>query len=180
MIFPAERRGAAFGILSSVAGLAVVVGPTVGGLLVTDYSWQSIFYLNIPIGIVALLATVLLVPEIHSQRSPNLDLPGVALTSGGLFALSYALVESQRYSWGPITSFGTFSLGSTRWSVLSVYSLLVYAALLLVLFVWWETRATQPLLPLSLFRDRNFSAANLVAVVISFPFAMFIVLSIFL
>ena len=179
-IFPPEQRGAAFGILSSVAGLAVVVGPTVGGWLVTDYSWQAIFFLNVPIGIVAALAAVLLMPEIRSQRSPALDLPGVALASAGLFALIYALVESQRYAWGPISSFGAFSLGSTRWSVLSVYSLLVYAGLLLLVFVWWETRAEQPLLPLALFSDRNFSVANLIFSIIGFPFAMFIVLSIFL
>jgi MFS family permease len=198
-IFPPERRGAAFGILSSVAGLAVVVGPTVGGWLVTDFSWQAIFYLNIPIGIGAAVAAVLLLPELRShrrddtQRVPGgyrttldprgyrtaLDLPGVALATGGLFALIYALVESQRYAWGPISSIGAFSLGSTRWSVLSIYSLLGYAVVLLLLFVWWETRAEQ-LLPLSLFSDRNFSVANLVASIIGFPFAMFIVLSLFL
>ncbi|MBV9279179.1 MAG: DHA2 family efflux MFS transporter permease subunit [Chloroflexi bacterium] len=179
-LFPPERRGSAFGILSSVAGLAVVVGPTVGGWLVTDFSWQAIFYLNVPIGVVAVLAAMILVPEIHSDRSPSLDLPGVALASSGLFALIYALVESQRFAWGPISSFGAVSLGSTRWGVLSVYSLLVYAVVLLLLFVWWETRAAQPLLPLSLFTDRNFSAANLIFSVVGFPFAMFIVLSIFL
>jgi EmrB/QacA subfamily drug resistance transporter len=193
-IFPPERRGAAFGILTSVAGLAVVVGPTVGGWLVTDFSWQAIFYLNIPIGIGAAIAAVLLVPEIRSRRDDTqrvtqrvpgayrsaLDLPGVALSAGGLFALIYALVESQRYAWGPISSVGAFSLGSTRWSVLSVYSLLVYGVVLLLLFIWWETRAEQPLLPLSLFGDRNFSVANLVASIIGFPFAMFIVLSLFL
>jgi EmrB/QacA subfamily drug resistance transporter len=196
-IFPPERRGAAFGILSSVAGLAVVVGPTVGGLLVTEYDWQAIFFLNVPIGVITAVAAVLLMPEVRSRRrsagrpqpgaprwslrfSTALDLPGVALASAGLFALIYALVESQRYAWGPITSFGQISLGSSRWSVVSIYSLLVYAAVLLALFVWWETRAEQPLLPLSLFRDRNFSVGNLMFSIIGFPFAMFIVLSIFL
>jgi MFS family permease len=122
----------------------------------------------------------MLVPEVRSQRVPALDLPGVALASGGLFALIYALVESQKFDWGPISSLGAFSLGSSRWSVISVYSLLVYAALLLALFVWWEMRAAQPLLPLALFGDRNFSAASLVGSIIGFPFALFIVLSIFL
>jgi EmrB/QacA subfamily drug resistance transporter len=179
-IFPPERRGAAFGILSSVAGLAVVVGPTVGGWLVTDYDWQAIFFLNVPIGVVTALAAVLLMPEVRSHRRPTLDLPGVALVSAALFALIYALVESQRYAWGPITSFGSFSIGASRWSVISIYSLLVYAVALLALFVWWETRAEEPLLPLTLFRDRNFSVGNLMFSVIGFPFAMFIVLSIFL
>ena len=179
-IFPPAQRGAAFGILSSVAGLAVVVGPTVGGLLVTDFDWQAIFFLNIPIGIAAVVATVFLVPEIHFGRKPTLDVPGVLLASAGLFTLIYALVESQRYDWGPITPLGAFSLGSSRWSVISVYSLLLYSAVLLALFVWWEARAKEPLLPLSLFRDRNYSTANLIFAVIGFPFAMFIVLSLFL
>lgn len=179
-VFPPQRRGAAFGILSSVAGLAVVVGPTMGGWLVTDFSWQAIFFLNVPIGIGAALAAVLLLPEIRTDRSHDLDLPGVALSSVGLFALIFALVESQRYAWGPITSLGAFSLGSSRWSVVSVYSLLVYAAVLLALFVWWETRAEEPLLPLALFRDRNYSIANVIFSVVGFPFAMFIVLSLFL
>jgi MFS family permease len=126
------------------------------------------------------LAAALLLPEIRSQRSITLDVPGVLLASGALFSLIFALVESQRYDWGPINAFGSFSLGSTHWSMLSVYSLLVYAGLLLLLFVGWETRAAQPLLPLSLFRDRNFSVANLAFSIVGFPFAMFIVLSIFL
>ena len=179
-LFPPERRGAAFGMLGSVAGLAVVVGPTLGGWLVTVASWQAIFFVNVPVGVVAVVAAALLLPEVRSGRAAALDLPGVALASGGLCAIIFALVESQTYSWGPINSFGAFSLGATRWSVLSVYSLLVYGIVLLVLFVWWERRAAQPLLPLSLFADRNFAAASLVASVISFPFAMFIVLSIFL
>ena len=179
-IFAPERRGAAFGILSSVAGLAVVVGPTVGGWLVTNYNWQAIFFLNVPIGIVAVLAAILLVPDVRSDRAPALDLPGVALASGGLLALIYALVESQRFSWGPILSLGSFSVGSSRWSVISVYSLLVYAAVLLALFLWWERRAAAPLLPFALFEDRNYAVANLIFSIIGFPFAMFIVLSLFL
>jgi MFS family permease len=104
----------------------------------------------------------------------------VALASAGLFALIFALVESQRYAWGTITSFGAFSVGSTRWSVLSIYSLLVYGVALLVAFVWWESRSTEPLLPLRLFGDRNYSVSNLIFSIIGFPFAMFIVLSLFL
>jgi len=179
-LFPPERRGAAFGLLGSVAGLAVVVGPTLGGWLVTIAGWPAIFFVNVPVGFIAVLAAIFLLPEVRSHRAPAFDLPGVALASGGLCALIYALVESQTYAWGPISPFGAFSLGATHWSVLSVCSLLVYGVALLLLFVWWETRAAQPLLPLSLFADRNFAVANLVASVISFPFAMFVVLSIFL
>jgi EmrB/QacA subfamily drug resistance transporter len=161
-IFPPERRGAAFGIWSAVIGLATVIGPTLGGLLVTRFSWQSVFYVNIPVGIAVIAAAVLLLPETRSGRRHHLDLPGVALVSTGLFLLIYALIEGQKYSWGPIKPFAHFSLGPTEWSLLSVYSLITYALLLLAAFVWYETRALEPLLPLSLFRDRNFSVTNLV------------------
>ena len=93
-VFPPERRGTAFGVLSSVAGLAVVVGPTVGGWLITDFSWQAIFYVNVPIGVIAVLAAFLLVPDVRSHRRPALDPLGVILASSGLLALSYALVEN--------------------------------------------------------------------------------------
>ncbi|MGI8824334.1 MAG: MFS transporter [Chloroflexota bacterium] len=131
--------------------------------------------------LLVLVAAILLVPEVRSQRSHDLDLAGVALASSGLFSLVYALVESKRYSWGPINSFGAFSMGPTRWSAVSVYSLLVYAVLLLTLFVLWEMRAREPLLPLSLFGDRNFSVTNLVGAAVGIAMGgMFLPITIFL
>ena len=180
-IFPAERRGAAFGIWAGVAGLAAVIGPTLGGFLVTAFSWQSIFFVNVPVGIAALVAAFLLMPEIRFEARHDLDLRGVVLVSAGLFLLVFGLIEGQRYNWGPINSFGAFSVGPTRWSLLSIYSLLVYAVILLAVFVWSERRVRQPLMPLKLFRDRNFSVANLTSGTVTFTMSgFFIPMTIFL
>ncbi len=180
-LFPPERRGAAFGVWAAVSGLAAVIGPTFGGFLVTAFSWQSIFFVNVPIGILALVAAVLLMPELRFDRKHNLDIPGVALASSGLFLLIFTLIEGQRYSWGPINSAVSFSIGTTRWSLISIYSLLVLAGVLLAVFLWFETRVEEPLLPLSLFRDRNFSVSNLTGGTVTFTMSgFFIPMTIFL
>jgi EmrB/QacA subfamily drug resistance transporter len=174
-LFPPERRGAAFGIWGIVAGVSASIGPTLGGYLVTTFDWQAIFFINIPVGLIALTATYFLMPEVQFNFRHSLDLPGMVLASAGLFMGVFALVEGQRYAWGPIDSFGSFSLGTTRWSLISIYSLLVYAVLVLALFAWAERRAPQPLLPFPLFRDRNFTVANILSVVVTFALAsMFI------
>ncbi len=162
-IFPPARRGAAFGVWGAVGGVAAVVGPTLGGFLVTSASWRAIFYVNVPVGIIAVVAALLLMPEVRSNRRHSLDLGGVLLASGGLFLLVFALIEGQRFDWGPINDFGAFSLGHTRWSVISIYSLLLYALVILAVFVFLERRADEPILPLSLFSDRNYSTANAVS-----------------
>jgi EmrB/QacA subfamily drug resistance transporter len=159
-IFPPERRGAAFGIWGAVGGLAAVIGPTLGGLLVTTASWRAIFYINVPIGVIAVIAAILLMPEIKSDARHKLDFPGVGLASTGLFLGVFALIEAQRFNWGPITNFGSFSVGPMRWAVISIYSLLLYSGAVLIAFVFLETRVEEPILPISLFRDRNFTVAN--------------------
>lgn len=180
-IFPPERRGAAFGVWGAVGGVAAVVGPTLGGFLTTTASWRAIFYINVPIGIIAVTAAYLLMPEIRSNRRHELDLVGVALASSGLFLGVFGLIEGQRYDWGPINTAGEFSIGTTRWSIISVYSFLMYSVILLAVFVWLETRAEEPLLPLSLFSDRNFSAANFVSASVSYSMlSVFLPMTIFL
>jgi EmrB/QacA subfamily drug resistance transporter len=180
-LFPPEKRGAAFGVWGAVSGLAAVIGPTLGGFLVTSFDWQSIFFVNLPVGVVAIVAAVVLMPEIRSNRRHKYDIPGMALASGGLFLLIYALIEGQTYKWGPISTFAQFSIGSTRWSLISIYSLIVYAVIILAAFLWYERRAEEPLLPLTLFHDRNFSVANGATMAIAFTMAgMFIPLTIFL
>jgi EmrB/QacA subfamily drug resistance transporter len=180
-IFPPERRGAAFGVWAGVAGLAAVIGPTLGGLLVTAFDWQSIFFVNLPVGVIAFLAAIVLMPEFRFDKRHNLDIPGVFLASSGLFLLIFALIEGQKYAWGTITSFGAFSIGSTHWSLISIYSLIVYAIVLLGVFVWFERRTEEPLLPLSLFRDRNFSLSNLAGGTVTFTMSgFFIPMTIFL
>ncbi|HZT95204.1 MAG TPA: MDR family MFS transporter [Chloroflexota bacterium] len=180
-IFPPERRGAAFGVWGAVGGFAAVVGPTLGGFLVTTASWRAIFYINVPIGVIAVGAAILLMPEVQSHRRHELDITGVALASIGLFLGVFALIESQRFNWGPIATFGSFSIGSTRWSVISIYSLLVYSLVLLVTFVALERGKREPLLPLALFSDRNFSVANVVSASVSYAIlGVFLPLTIFL
>lgn len=180
-IFPPERRGAAFGIWGAVSGLAAVVGPVLGGFLVTNYDWQSIFYVNVPVGIVAVVAAIVLMPEVRSDTRHDFDLPGIGLASAGLLLLVYAIIEGQKYAWGPINSVGAFSIGPTRWSLVSIYSLILYALVILAAFVWVETRVAEPLLPLSLFHDRNFTVSNIVGSAVGFAiFSLFIPFTLFL
>ena len=99
MVFPAERRGAAFGIWGAVAGVATVAGPTLGGLLVTAFDWRYIFFINLPIGVIVLGLTVLLIPDLRTGRKHSFDIAGTVLASGALLAICYALVEGQQYNW---------------------------------------------------------------------------------
>jgi EmrB/QacA subfamily drug resistance transporter len=141
--FPAERRGLAIGAWSGIAGLAVAAGPLIGGAVVDGISWQWIFWLNVPIGlIVAPLALV----RLRETRGPDaaLDLPGLALASTGLLGLVWGLVNGNGDGWG--------SPG--------ILTALIAGSALLVAFIAWELRTEQPMLPMGFFRDRAFAAAN--------------------
>ena len=105
MVFPAERRGAAFGVWGAVAGVATIAGPTLGGLLVTAFDWRYIFFINVPIGMVVLVLTPFLIPDLRTGRKHSFDIGGVVLASLALLAICYALVEGQKYNWGTIKSF---------------------------------------------------------------------------
>jgi EmrB/QacA subfamily drug resistance transporter len=141
--FPKEKRGLALGAWSGIAGLAVASGPLVGGAVVDGISWQWIFWLNVPIGIV-------LVPLafgfLHESRGPasRLDLPGLALASAGLFGLVWGLVNGN----------------GDGWTSPQIVTALVLGAVLTAGFVAWELRAPAPMLPMRFFRDRAFAAAN--------------------
>jgi len=180
-IFPPEKRGAAFGLWSAVAGLAAVTGPTLGGFLTTQFSWRAIFYVNVPIGIIAIILAYLLMPDVTIHREHHLDIVGMALATAGLFAGVFGLIEGERYSWGRINNVGSFSIGSMQASVISIPTILLAAVILLALFVIWEARQDEPLLPLSLFRDRNFSVANSVSFIVAFGMlGFFLPMTIFL
>jgi EmrB/QacA subfamily drug resistance transporter len=140
--FPAERRGLAIGAWSGIAGLAVAAGPLVGGAVVEGISWQWIFWLNVPVGLV-LLPLGLRLRESHGPDRA-LDLPGLALASGGLLGIVWGLVNGNADGW---TSTG-------------IVLALTAGAALLVAFVLWELRAREPMLPLRFFRNRAFAAAN--------------------
>ena len=169
-IFPPERRGAAFGVWGGVAGLATVAGPTVGGAIITYISWRWIFFINVPIGIAALVATFLVIPDLRPGRHHGWDLPGIVIATAGLFAIVFGLIEGQRYSWGQIESYGV-----------TIPEVIGAGVVLIVLFLIWERFQTEPLLPLSLFADRNFAVANWIAAAISFGMlSMFLPFTIYL
>jgi EmrB/QacA subfamily drug resistance transporter len=147
-IFPAQRRGRAMSLWGATAGVATLVGPILGGVLVDSLGWEWIFFINLPVGLVGFVLAWRLVPrlETHSHR---FDWLGVALSGLGMFLLVFGIQEGHEFDWGTITGFVT------------VPGLIVSGVLVLVLFVFWQARnRREPLVPLRLFRDRNFSLAN--------------------
>jgi len=157
MVFPPERRGAAFGVWGAVAGLATIAGPTLGGLLVTAFDWRWIFFVNLPIGIAVFAVTFVIVPDLHPGRRHRLDLLGVGLASLGLLAICYGLVEGQSYDWGTITSF------------ISIPLILGFGVVMLSVFLLVQKlrQSGEPLVPFSLFRNRNFTLMNWVSFTLS-------------
>lgn len=147
-IFPGETRGTAMGLWGSVAGVATLVGPILGGVLIDHVGWEWIFFINIPVGIIAFVMALKLVPSLP-VHTHTFDWIGVLLSGIGMFLLVFGLQEGNRYDWGTITG------------VISVPLLIVAGIAVLVAFVVWQrlTRA-EPLIPLVLFTFRNFSLAN--------------------
>ena len=141
--FPKERRGLALGAWSGIAGLAVASGPLVGGAVVDGISWQWIFWLNVPIGLVLAPLAYALLHESHGPGS-RLDVPGLALASGGLFGLVWGLVNGN----------------GDGWTSPQIVTALTLGAIFVLAFVVWELRAPAPMLPMRFFRDRAFAAAN--------------------
>ncbi|HSS80440.1 MAG TPA: DHA2 family efflux MFS transporter permease subunit [Gaiellaceae bacterium] len=148
---PAERRGLALGAWGGISGLAVAIGPLVGGAVVQGISWQWIFWLNVPIGL-ALIPLARL--RLQESRGPNdsLDLPGVALASVGLLGIVWGLVRGNQVGWGSP----------------EIVFALVAGAVVLALFVLWELRTDEPMLPLRFFRNRTFTSANVASLLMFF------------
>jgi EmrB/QacA subfamily drug resistance transporter len=145
--FPPRQRGTAIGIWAGVSALALAIGPIVGGVLTEDVSWNWIFFINIPVGIIGVLAARAFIDETKdTSREQRLDLPGLLTSAVGLFALTYGLIETNSHSWT-----------STR-----VLGLLAVAVVSLVAFVMLELRQRLPMLDMSLFKDSTFSGANAV------------------
>jgi EmrB/QacA subfamily drug resistance transporter len=142
--FPAERRGTAIGLFSAVTGLAVASGPLVGGAVVNGLDWTWIFWLNVPIG---LLAAPLVLARVKESFGPNtaLDFPGLGLVTAGALGIVWGLVRGNSAGWGSAEVVATLAAG----------------VLLVVAFVAWERRAAEPMIPMSFFRSRAFSAGNL-------------------
>ncbi len=162
-IFPPQRRAAVFAIFGVLAGLAVLAGPTLGGFLVTHLGWPSIFYVNLPVGVVVILAALVFVPDIRPGRRHRLDFTGVGLATCGLLGVVYGLIEGQRYQWGTITGFISIPL--------------VIGAGVIVLAVFFVHQARrqdrEPLLPFSVFSDRNFAVMTFVLCAMGFSILSF-------
>jgi EmrB/QacA subfamily drug resistance transporter len=148
---PPARRGLALGIWGGIGGLAIAIGPLVGGAVVSGFSWNWIFWLNVPIGLVLAPLAYARLEETHGSDS-TLDLRGLALASTGLLGIVWGLVRGNEHGW---TSTG-------------IVVPLVAGALLVAAFVWWESRAASPMLPLEFFRNRTFTLANVASLLMFF------------
>lgn len=149
--FPPDRRGAAMGLWGATAGMATLVGPLAGGLLVDGFGWEWIFFINLPVGVIGFVLAWIFVPalETHPHR---FDVVGVVLSAVALFLIVFGLQEGEKFSWAP-------------W----VWTMIAAGVVVLAVFIWTQARTkNEPLVPLDLFRERNFSLANLTIAAVGF------------
>ncbi len=143
--FAPRERGRAIGIWAGVSAMALAIGPLVGGLLTEHVNWNWIFFINVPVGLLGLLAIPVFIDESRDTTSEQrLDAPGLATSALGLFSLTYAFIEANSFGWGSPRIIGAFAV----------------AAASLVAFVLLERHQRAPMLDLSLFRNRTFGGAN--------------------
>ena len=163
--FPPRQRGQAIGIWAGVSALALAIGPLVGGLIVDNIGWNWIFFVNVPIGVLGIVVSLLVIKESRdTSHEQSIDLPGL-LTSGlALFSLSYALIEGNQRGWASGEILGLFAA----------------AAVLLAAFIVLESRQRLPMLDLSLFKIPSFVGANVVALLVSLGmFGVFFFISLY-
>jgi EmrB/QacA subfamily drug resistance transporter len=163
--FPPKERGMAIGIWAGTAALALAIGPLVGGLLTEHLSWHWIFFVNVPVGMVAIAASFLLITESRDDTHESLDLPGLGTSALGLFALTYGLIEANAYGWTSARIVGSF----------------VVAAVALASFVQIERRRRSPMLDLSLFRSGTYAGANVSMLLVALAmFGIFFFVSLYM
>ncbi|WP_285727806.1 DHA2 family efflux MFS transporter permease subunit [Psychromicrobium xiongbiense] len=148
---PAARRALAIGIWGGVSGLGVAVGPLIGGAIMEGWNWQAIFWINVPVAIVAIPLALLVLSNDFGARV-RIDVPGAMLAAGGVLALVHAIVRGNDDGWKTLGVIGELALGGA----------------LVIAFLIWQARSDAPLVPLRLFRDRSFSITNLVGFAFSF------------
>jgi EmrB/QacA subfamily drug resistance transporter len=148
---PKERRAVALGAWGGIAGLAIAIGPLVGGAISEGLAWQAIFWINVPIG---LLTIPMALTRLTETRGPSsrLDLPGLGIVSAGLFAIVWGLVRGNELGWTSTEIVASLGAG----------------LVLIAAFVGWEMRAAEPMIPLRFFRSRSFTAANVVSLLMTF------------
>lgn len=149
-----KERAQAIGMWAAVSGISLAVGPVVGGVMVDSFGWQSIFYLNVPIGVIAFLVAFLIMQESKNPEGRGLDLIGQALAIVGLGSLTFAFIEAHNYGW----------------SSALILSLFAVAAMTLTVFGLWERKAKSPVLQLGFFKNVTFAGANIVGLLLSFGF----------
>jgi EmrB/QacA subfamily drug resistance transporter len=164
--FPPQQRGMAIGIWAGVSALALAVGPLVGGLLTEHASWHWIFFINVPIGVVAIAASFLLIDETRdTSEEQRLDLPGLLASGIGLFSLTYGLIEANTYGWTSGRILAAFAVGAAG----------------LTAFVLLERHRRTPMLDLSLFRNSTFAGANAVMLLVALAmFGVFFFVSLYM
>jgi EmrB/QacA subfamily drug resistance transporter len=168
-VFPPRQRGAAMGLWGATAGVATIAGPLLGGVFVESWGWEWIFFVNVPVGVVALWLALTRLPRLATNKR-SFDVLGVVLSVVGLFAVVFGLQEGETYDWGTIVG------PITVWGVI-VVGLLVLAGFV----VWQHHLGDGALLPLRLFHSRNFSLANVAGMSVSFAMiGIFFPLTIFL
>jgi EmrB/QacA subfamily drug resistance transporter len=151
-MFPERERGRAIGVWAGMAGLGIVLGPTVGGWLLEQFWWGSVFLINLPIVAIALLAGWALVPNSRDPHATPLDPIGALLSIAGLVALVYAIIKAPDDGWTDPVTLGSFAV----------------AAVSLAVFVAWELRSTHPMLNIGFFRNPRFSAASVSVTLVFF------------
>jgi EmrB/QacA subfamily drug resistance transporter len=152
--FPRRQLPTAIGIWAGISGLGLSAGPLVGGFLVERVSWSAVFWVNVPIGAIAAVVTLWAVSESRDDQQRHLDVIGTVLVTCGLFTLVYGLIGTS----------------SRAWTSPRTEALLVTAATLLVLFLVWERRIPEPMIPLSFFLRRAFASSAIVIVLVGFAF----------
>ncbi|MFF8472363.1 MFS transporter [Streptomyces sp. NPDC015414] len=153
--FPAEKLNMAIGIWGMVIGASTAAGPILGGVLVEHVNWQSVFFINVPVGVIALLLGLLILLDHRAENAPrSFDLPGIVLLSGAMFCLVWALIKAPTWGWGDVKTWGFIGA----------------SALLFVLFAVWETKVAEPLIPLGMFRSIPLSAGVVLMVLMAIAF----------
>jgi len=153
--FPAEKLNMAIGIWGMVIGASTAGGPIVGGLLVEHVSWQSVFFINVPVGIAALVFGLVVLKDHRAENAPkSFDIPGIVLLSAGMFFLIWALIKASVWGWGSGLTWGFLAAAVVSFAVFAV----------------WETKVREPLIPLGMFRSVPLSAGTVLMVLMAFAF----------
>ncbi|WP_043732491.1 MFS transporter [Streptomyces zinciresistens] len=155
--FPAERLNMAIGIWGMVIGASTAGGPILGGVLVEHVNWQSVFFINVPVGILAVVLGVLILLDHRAENAPrSFDIPGIALLSTAVFCLVWALIKAPPSQWG--------------WGDPKTLGFLAVSVLGFAGFAYWETKVAEPLIPLALFRSVALSAGVVLMVLMAIAF----------